>query len=148
MTSARGRRAAPRAPVQYAALLVGVVFLLLGTLGFVPGVTTGRDGLEFAGHGSSAELLGLFQVSVLHNTVHLVYGVAGVAAALVTAAAARWYLLIGGLVYVALALYGGFVEPGGTANFVPFDTAGNWLHFTAGIVMVGLGAGLPRRAEV
>lgn len=145
MTTARRRGAAPRAPVQYAALLVGALFLLLGALGFVPGVTTGYDDLEFAGHGSSAELLGLFQVSVLHNIVHLVYGVAGVATALVTAAAARAYLLVGGLVLVALALYGGFVEPGGAANFVPVDTADNWLHFVAGIAMVGLGAALPRR---
>ena len=35
------------------------------------------DALRFAGHGSGAYLFGVFQVSVLHNLVHLAFGVAG-----------------------------------------------------------------------
>ena len=38
---------------------------------FIPGVTTSYDQLELAGHESGAELLGIFQVSILHNVVHL-----------------------------------------------------------------------------
>ena len=53
------------------ARLVGIVFLLLGILGFIPGITTNLyDGLEFAGNDGNAELLGIFAVSVLHNIVH------------------------------------------------------------------------------
>ena len=70
-----------RTPVQTAALLVGVVFLLVGVLGFVPGITAPFADLAFAGTGSMTALLGLFQVGVLHNIVHLLFGVAGVAAA-------------------------------------------------------------------
>ena len=56
-------------PVQQAARLVGIVFLLVGIAGFIPGITTNLyDGLEFAGDGSEAELFGLFQVSILHKT--------------------------------------------------------------------------------
>ena len=68
-----------RSPVQLAALVVGVVFLVVGVLGFVPGITSDYDSLGAAGHESHAMLLGIFQVSVLHNIVHLLFGVAGVA---------------------------------------------------------------------
>jgi len=64
-------------PIQKAAAAVGAVFLLVGILGFVPGITTGFGDMKFAGHESGAELLGIFQVSVLHNIVHLLFGVAG-----------------------------------------------------------------------
>lgn len=56
-----------KSPVQIAALVVGAVFLLVGILGFVPGITTDYDLLGGAGHHSGAKLLGIFQVSVLHN---------------------------------------------------------------------------------
>src|SRR5690606_37118493 len=49
------------------AVVVGVVFLVVGILGFVPGVTTNLGELEWYGHESRAELFGIFQVSVLHN---------------------------------------------------------------------------------
>ena len=61
-----------RAPIQLAALVVGAIFLLVGVLGFIPGVTTDYDMLAWAGHESHAQLFGIFTVSVLHNIVHLV----------------------------------------------------------------------------
>lgn len=76
------------------ALLVGVTFLLVGVLGFVPGVTTSHDQLSLAGRESGALLLGLFAVSVLHNLVHLAFGVAGVFMARTTKLARAY--LIGG----------------------------------------------------
>lgn len=60
-----------RSAVEKAALLIGIVFLLVGVLGFIPGVTTNYDSLSGAGHHSEAKLLGIFQVSYLHNAVHL-----------------------------------------------------------------------------
>ena len=39
-----------RRPVQLAAMVVGVVFLLIGIAGFIPGITTNYDQLQFAGH--------------------------------------------------------------------------------------------------
>ena len=60
-----------------AAAAVGVVFLLVGALGFIPGVTTDYDSMTFADHESGAELFGVFQVSVLHNIVHVLFGVGG-----------------------------------------------------------------------
>jgi uncharacterized membrane protein YuzA (DUF378 family) len=78
-----------RTPVQNAARLVGIVFLLVGIAGFIPGITTNLyDGLNFAGNDGNAELLGIFKVSVLHNIVHGLFGIAGLALAK-TASGAR-----------------------------------------------------------
>ena len=131
-------------PVQAAAVLVGAVFLLVGVLGFIPGITTGYDSLEAAGHESHAELLGIFQVSVLHNIVHLLFGVAGIALAR-TAASARTFLVVGGAVYLVLWLYGLVVDQTSQANFVPVNTADDWLHFVLGVGMIALGVVLAKR---
>ena len=132
-----------RNPVQTAALVVGAVFLLVGILGFVPGVTTNYDQLEVYGHESQAMLLGIFQVSVLHNVVHLAFGVAGLLAAR-TAGASRSFLIGGGVIYLALWLYGLLVEEGSMANFVPLNDADDWLHLVLGAGMIALGVLLSR----
>ncbi|MUN64635.1 DUF4383 domain-containing protein [Kocuria sediminis] len=82
-------------------------------------------------------LLGIFQVSWLHNIVHLLYGVAGLALTR-SAAGARSFLLWGGLVYLVLWIYGLLVGPESPANVVPVNTADDWLHLVLGVTMVGL----------
>ncbi|MET9441089.1 DUF4383 domain-containing protein [Streptomyces sp. NPDC006610] len=141
-THARAPRPA-RTPVQQAALIVGVVFLLVGVLGFIPGITTHYDTMEFAAHHSEAKLLGIFQVSILHNLVHLAFGLAGLALSR-TAAHARLYLLAGGAVYLVLWLYGLVIDHDSAANFVPVNTADNWLHLLLGLGMIALGVLLTR----
>ncbi|WP_010595301.1 DUF4383 domain-containing protein [Rhodococcus sp. P14] len=133
-----------RTPVQTAALAVGVVFLLVGILGFIPGITTNYDTMTFAGHESEALLLGIFEVSILHNIVHLLFGVAGVAMAR-TVGAARSYLIGGGIIYLVLWLYGLIIDKDSSANFVPVNSADDWLHFVLGVGMIALGYLLPRR---
>ena len=134
-----------RAPIQLAALVVGVVFLLVGVLGFVPGITTPFGEMQFAGHESEAFLLGLFQVSILHNIVHLLFGVAGLVMAR-DAAQSRLYLIGGGVIYLVLWVYGLLVPEESAANFVPLNTADDWLHLFLGVGMVGLGVALSRSA--
>jgi hypothetical protein len=129
--------------VQRAATLVGVVFLVVGILGFIPGITSNLDDIEFAGHESAAELLGIFQVSILHNIVHLLFGVAGLALAR-TYRGARSYLIGGGAIYLVLWVYGLLIDHDHDANFVPVNTADDWLHFALGVGMVGLGVILSR----
>ncbi|SES42523.1 DUF4383 domain-containing protein [Actinokineospora terrae] len=135
--------ATTKRPIQLAATAVGAVFLLVGVLGFVPGITTNYDQLTFAGHHSEAALLGVFAVSVLHNLVHLAFGIAGLALAR-TAGGARSYLIGGGVVYLVLWIYGLVIDHDSAANFVPVNTADNWLHLGLAIGMFGLGLALSR----
>ncbi|MCW2877929.1 MAG: hypothetical protein JWQ95_2029 [Sphaerisporangium sp.] len=133
-----------RTPLQMAAFVAGIVFLVVGILGFIPGITTNYGAMKFAGHDSGAHLLGLFQVSVLHNIVHLLFGVAGVTLAR-TWTGARNFLVWGGVIYLLLWIYGLLVGRDSTANFVPLNTADNWLHFLLGIAMIALGVLFSRR---
>jgi hypothetical protein len=124
-------------------MAVGAVFLLVGILGFIPGITSSYGDMSFAGHGSGAMLLGIFQVSILHNIVHILFGIAGLAAAR-SASGSRAFLVGGGIIYLVLWIYGLLVGQDSSANFVPVNTADNWLHFLLGVGMIGLGLALSR----
>ena len=130
-------------------MVVGVVFLVVGIAGFIPGVTTDYEELTFAGHHSGAMLLGVFAVSVLHNIVHLLFGIAGILLAR-SAPAARTYLIVGAVIYAALWLYGLIIDRGSSMNVVPVNDADNWLHLILALSMLALGLVLGRpvvRAE-
>lgn len=134
-----------RAPIQVGAAIIGLAFLVVGVAGFIPGITTNLyDGLEFAGHDGDSELLGVFHISVLHNLVHLAFGVIGLALARTVSGAAT-FLVGGGAIYLVLWIYGLIIDKDSGANFVPLNSADDWLHFVLGIVMIGLGLTLSRR---
>ena len=128
-----------RSPIQSVALLVGVVFLVVGILGFIPGITSNYDELKFAGHNSDAQLLGIFDTSILHNIVHLLYGLAGIALAR-TIDGARTFLVGGGLVYLVLFVYGAIWHGEAGSNWIPVNWADDILHLAlgAGMVIVGI----------
>lgn len=146
MTSnaATNRTSHGRTLTQLGALVFGVVFLIVGIAGFIPGLTMDMGSMSVAGHGSMALLLGTFQVSVLHNIVHLLFGVVGLLAAR-TAGGARSYLLYGGIIYFVLFIFGLFTAGKDVAlNFVPLNVADNALHLVLAVAMVVLALVLPR----
>ena len=132
--------------VRQAAVAVGAAFLLVGVAGFVPGITTNYGELGLGGHESGAELLGVFQVSILHNVVHLLFGAAGLALSQ-SARGATQYLVWGGIAYLVLWFYGLVIDHDSGANFVPVNDADNWLHLGLGALMVLLGM-IGRRAAI
>ncbi|HEY3464606.1 MAG TPA: DUF4383 domain-containing protein [Amycolatopsis sp.] len=127
-----------RSAARAAALLFGIAFLLVGVLGFVPGITAGYADLRFAGHESGARLFGLFTVSVLHNFVHLAFGVLGVLAAR-RDGGSRAFLMLGGGLYVLLWVFGLALDHDSPANFLPLDNADDWLHLALGVAMIAAG---------
>lgn len=133
--------------IQKTALVVGIVFLLVGIAGFIPGLTHSTEHLQGAGSGSEAHLLGVFQVSVLHNIVHLAFGIAGVAVAM-RASASRMYLIWGGAIYFVVWLYGLFAVGNDSLNFLPVNQADNWLHLVLAVGMVLLGVFVNRAPRV
>ncbi len=134
-----------RSPLQLAATVVAATFILVGILGFIPGITTHYSDLKGAGHNSmNAKLVGIFSVSILHNVVHLLFGLVGLALAR-TASGAKNYLIGGGVVYLVLWIYGLLIDKNTNANFIPVNTADNWLHFVLGAAMIALGIALSRR---
>lgn len=129
--------------LQKAARAVGAVFLLVGIAGFIPGLTSDYDRMQGAGHESMALLLGIFMVSWLHNLVHLLFGVAGLVASR-RWSSSRAFLIGGGAVYLVLWIYGMVVDQNSSANFVPVNSADNWLHLVLGLGMIALGVLLSR----
>jgi len=124
--------------MQMLAAVMGAAFLLVGLGGFVPGLTSNYDRLALVGRDSQAELLGLFQVSVVHNIVHLLFGVGLLAAARYTWA--RAYLFGGGIVYLALTVFGFVIDRTGKINFVPVNVADNYLHLGLSVALLAFGA--------
>lgn len=64
--------------IRYAALILGVIMLLLGLAGYVSGVTTGpASAYPGSGYGY---VLGLFPTNYLHNAIGILTGLWGIAA--------------------------------------------------------------------
>ena len=134
-----------RSPLQTAALLFGLVYLVVGIAGFIPGITTDYDDLTAFDH-EGAKLLGIVGVNVLENIVHLLYGVAGLAVAR-SWGGSRAYFLGGGFVLLVLWIYGLVIDKDSAANFVGLNAASDWVHFALGATMVALGLLLGRGAQ-
>ena len=140
-----GGMGSDRTDIQKAAMLFGVVFLLVGVLGFIPGITSDYDRLTtFDGIG--AKLLGIFGINILENIVHLLYGVAGLVLAR-TWAGSKNYFIGGGAIYLVVWLYGLVIDNESSANILGVNTAADWLHFVLGATMLGIGLVLSRRQE-
>ena len=131
-----------RSTLQTAALAAGIVFLLVGIAGFIPGITEDAPG-SFAGEDSEGSLLNAFQTSILHNLVHGLFGVLGIVMAR-TWEGANKFLLGGGIVYLALFVLGLL----GVMDWLPADDTDDWLHLGLALGLLGLwGATRGRRAD-
>ncbi|WP_459793061.1 DUF4383 domain-containing protein [Arthrobacter sp. AD-310] len=127
-----------RTDVQNAGMGVGILLLLVGILGFVPGVTTQYSELMFLGPDSHAMFLGVFQVSMLLNIVQLAIGATGWAMSR-TEHGARNFLIGAGALYVVLGIFGFIVGVDSAANFLSLNMMDNWTHLVLGVVMAGAG---------
>jgi hypothetical protein len=124
---------------QTSAGVIGLISTVLGILGFIPGVTRNLGDLRFAGNGSGSMLFGTFQTSWLMNLVTLAIGIVGILAAR-HHVSARNYLYAAGILFLAFWVYGLATRNTSGANFMPFNTNRDWLHFGLGIASLALAA--------
>ena len=113
--------------LKTASVIFGIVFLIIGILGFIP--ATAPNGM----------LLGIFHVNALHNWVHLLTGVIAIIAGGTGTAAARLFFQAFGIIYAIVAVlgffYGGSSILGVLANNIP-DA---WLHVLIAVVALYFG---------
>jgi Domain of unknown function (DUF4383) len=109
------------------ARVFGFVALLIGILGFVPGISSG--------YGGTGLLLGIFAINPLHNVIHILTGLVGIFAGYYAGGAyARMYALVFGIVYALVTILGftilGFTitANGSLLGLIPINTADNLLH--------------------
>ncbi len=121
-TGARPAKAWP----QTLALAFGVVYLLVGIVGFF---VTGFD--SFADNAQD-EMLLIFMINPLHNIVHIVIGLAGIALSRTLSGARTygWLLAVG---YAAAFVYG-LIAINQTWDFLNINAADNVLHIATAIV--------------
>jgi hypothetical protein len=114
--------------VRYFALIFGIVFLLVGLAGFVPGLVTPMASHDHLTVSAGAGLLfNLFPVNVLHNIVHLAFGVWGVLAYR-TFANAKLYARAVAVIYGVLTILGLLPFTNTTFGLVPIYGNDIWLH--------------------
>lgn len=122
-----------------AALLVGIIFLLVGILGYFPN--------PIIGHSEDA----VFHADSTHNMVHIISGVLFLIVAMASPSSAGAFLKIFGIVYLALGIYGmATIGNSGTTEllgFLPVNGADNYLHIGLGLLILLLGF-LPARRVV
>ena len=116
------------------AYAVGAVFVLVGVLGFIPSFTP--DG----------KLLGLFEVSPLHNIIHLLSGVAAFAMAMMGEKNTKLYFQVFGVVY-ALVTVVGFIQGSTVLGLIGVNMADNMLHLLLAVVLLYAGFGMNAKTE-
>lgn len=113
---------------RYFALVYGIIFLVVGIAGFIPGLLmpSAADHV-LAVDAMSGRLLGLFPVNILHNIVHILFGLWGLAAYR-SFGAARLYAQVVAVVYAILAVMGFIPVLNTTFGLVPLYGHDIWLH--------------------
>lgn len=125
---------------RYFALVIGIVYLLVGLIGFIPAFR-GMDGHtmpNLAVNAQSGYLLGLFPINVLHNLVHLLVGVLGIGA-YTNYAAARGYARGLAIFYGLLTIMGLIPVLNTTFGLIPIFGADVLLHAVTALIAAYFG---------
>jgi len=120
--------------VKTLGMLFGIVFLAVGILGFVPGVT--KDDM----------LLGIFHVDATHSVVHIASGAIFLFASMAGAGPARLWFKVFGLIYAVVAVLGFVNSNGPVLGMISNNPAVTWLHVALAVVMLLIGFGSPKPA--
>ena len=115
-------------------MFFGIVFLAIGILGFVPGIT--KDEM----------LLGIFHVNAVHSVVHIVSGAIFLFASMAGAGAARLWFQLFGVIYALVAVLGFMNGDKPILGLISSSTNNTWLHVVLAVVMLAIGFGTSKQA--
>jgi hypothetical protein len=119
-------------PARAYCLVVGAVLVAVGVVGFLWNASFQAAPPE------RDALLGIFDINGWHNLVHIATGAVSLAVA-GNAAAARTWLLIFGVTYIAVTIWGFAIGNGGSIlGIIPVNTADNFLHLFLGASALGV----------
>jgi hypothetical protein len=113
--------------LKFIAVVYGVIFLLIGLFGFIPGITTRHN------------LFGIFHVNGWLNVMHLLTGIIGFWVGLTSSRASQMYFQVFGVIYAAVAILGFFYGRMHILGFLASNAADSWLHLIIGILSLYLG---------
>jgi hypothetical protein len=119
--------------IQKLAAVFGVVFILIAIVGFL---APGGMAMQPTDPATAAKVLGYFPVNLLHNIVHLLFGIWGLAASR-SWGGSRQFFVWGGVIYLVLTI-AGYLSPTGF-GFVPLGGADIALHCVLAILMLAIG---------
>jgi hypothetical protein len=119
--------------VKTAAILFGLVFLVVGICGFVPSITTPMEG------GEGGMLFGIFHVNLAHNIVHLASGAVFLLCGLAGAGPSRTFFKIFGIVYALVAVLGFMNGDKPLLGMIANNMNDVWLHVVLALAMLSLG---------
>jgi hypothetical protein len=124
---------------RYFSLVLGIIFLLVGIAGFVPGLMhTPEHAADVQVTQSFGRLMGLFPVNALHNVVHIVFGICGIAAYR-SYTGARGYSKAVAIIYAVLAIMGIIPVLNTTFGLIPLYGHDIWLHAVIAIAAAYFG---------
>lgn len=116
------------------AIVFGIVFVVVGILGFIPALTP--NGL----------LLGLFNVNTLHNIVHLATGIIALIIAMNTPAAMSMFFRVFGVIYALVAILGFVYGDQPLLGLIANNAADTWLHVIIAVFALWVGFGMKAEA--
>jgi hypothetical protein len=122
------------------AMIFGIVFLVIGIGGFIPGLTDHgaqphADLTMTEGYGHE---LGMFPINLLHNIVHIIFGVWGLAASR-SLGGARTYARVVAVIYALLTVMGLVDGLNTTFGLIPLYGADVALHAVLALVAAYFG---------
>ena len=124
--------------VKTLGMLFGIVFLAVGILGFVPGISaSGPDGMPM--------LLGIFMVNTAHSIVHIASGTVFLIASMSGAGAARLWFQLFGIVYAIVAVLGFRTPNGMLLGVISNNPADTYLHVGLAVAMLLIGFATPKQ---
>jgi hypothetical protein len=137
--------------VRYFALAMGILFVLVGVAGFIPGLVMAPEmsvgdapagaeapAAEVAVEGMFGRLLGLFPINWLHNLVHIAFGIWGLVAYR-DFSGARLFARAVAVIYAVLAVMGLIPVLQTTFGLIPLYGHDVWLHLVIAAVAAYFG---------